>query len=87
MLFLVALRLAMIKCFGHSPIYMKDNCVIGMEGEVRLVGDDYCVKPLSLVIQLNWVYVPEEEKQTIIHCVHYAEPRFFMGIYKGVLIV
>ena len=31
MLFLVALRLAMIKRFGHSPIYVKDKYVLGIE--------------------------------------------------------
>lgn len=79
MLFLVALRLAMIKCFGHSPIYVKDKYVLGIEGEVKLDGNDYSIKPVSPVIQFDWVSVPEEEKQTIIHCTHYAEPRFLLG--------
>ena len=77
--YLVALRLAMIKRFGHSPIYLKDKRILGLEGEVKLVGDDYCIKPNSTIVQLEWVSVPEVEKQTIIHCTHHAEPRFFLG--------
>jgi hypothetical protein len=58
---------------------VKDKYILGLEGEVKLVGDDYCVKAVSPKVQLEWVSIPEVEKQTIIHCTHHAERRFILG--------
>ena len=40
-LYIIALRFELLKRFNKSPITVKDNCIIGFTGKIKLEGDNY----------------------------------------------
>ena len=43
--YLMALRYELQKRFGESPIYIKDNCVVGLLGQIDLQNNSIRLNP------------------------------------------